>query len=205
MMSANSNREFGRIARPFADWQSSKPVKRALELGVRLPEHESHQPIPSEDNPVSAARDHLRRIRSLADLPRESMLGESPSDVVTDVDAFEDAADAPRGTLERFPAVGGEGSLAYSAEAIRAFLEREIGLEGKFVLQRDLIDTRADPFPLSSRALDPQMAILAQQLLIIDEQIQVSYNVRIDGQPIAPSHAPKPPQTADLLDRQRSP
>jgi hypothetical protein len=99
------------------------------------------------------------------------MLGEPEVDMTNDTEAFESPGDHPLG---QFPAVNGDESVTYRAEAIRAFLEKELGLEQMLALQRDLTDENEEPHDLSYHTLDPRMVILAQQLIILDERIAQS-------------------------------
>jgi hypothetical protein len=170
---------------------------RALELGLRLPgrdavyakaraeveadprvrrlEREAQtrmRPDGGDEETVAQARDHLHRIRSLAKSIRESMAEDGAPD---DNESFEGQEDRlANGLLAGFPVVKDEDSLAYRAEAIRAFLEKEIGLERLLALQQDLLDQGTNPFTMSSQALQPRIVSLAQQLLILDERIAQS-------------------------------
>jgi hypothetical protein len=154
---------------------------RALELGVRLPEPlqmrakiepAAARPQTRQSGSVSiaVAREHLRSIRSLADSVRETMLGPVSEDP-EDHETFEGDEEPAQGLFARFPMLGSKDSVAYRAEAIRAFLEKEIGLEKLAALQRDLVTDDANPFTLWSRAIDPRLLILAQQLLLLDERL----------------------------------
>ena len=118
---------------------------------------------------VSAARNHLMNIQSLADSIREA-LAFVPSDE-------EETFEQPNHQLLfknkelNFPVVKDDDSISYRAEAIRAFLERELGLTKLLSLRQELLDQERNPFALASCGIEPSLIILTQQLLILDEML----------------------------------
>ena len=130
---------------------------------------------PSES--VSRAKEHVDAIKNQAAAIREALnIHESPS---ID-DSFEE--EKPTLSIKRknkdvpIPQFRDDESLFYRAEAIRAFLEDEIGIDGLIKL-KDYILAQKDgaynhkPFP---DGCDPQIVILAQQLLIIEDVLAIA-------------------------------
>ena len=125
-------------------------------------------------NPVvMKAKEHVSAIHDQAQYIREALgLHEAPSQN----DSFEDKK-AP--VIKRknkevpIPEFTGSESLFYRAEAIRAFLEEEIGIDALVQLKDYILAQRdgaynRDPFP---EDCDPQIVILTQQLIILDEAL----------------------------------
>ena len=76
-----------------------------------------------------------------------------------------------RDRVINLPAVHDDDSLSYRAEAIRAFLEKELGLDKLIELKQAVADQ--DPHSVNLRGIlndvEPGVIVLAQQLLILDE------------------------------------
>ena len=70
-----------------------------------------------------------------------------------------------------FPVVSDGDSLSYRAEAIRAFLERELGIEKLLEIRQRLVEPEGGTFDVPFDDVEPGLVILAQQLLILDEMI----------------------------------
>ena len=74
---------------------------------------------------------------------------------------------------KKFPVVKDSDSISYRAEAIRAFLEKELGIERLIEIRKNLMnpDLEKNPFDLQIKDVEPGLIILAQQLVILDEMI----------------------------------
>ncbi|OHT03030.1 hypothetical protein TRFO_29690 [Tritrichomonas foetus] len=70
-----------------------------------------------------------------------------------------------------FPVVSDGDSISYRAEAIRAFLERELGIDKLLEIRYNLMNPEQAPFDVSHNDIEPGLLILAQQLVILDEMI----------------------------------
>lgn len=70
-----------------------------------------------------------------------------------------------------FPVVSDGDSLSYRAEAIRAFLERELGIDKLLQIRQRLVDPERGNFDVDFDDVEPGLIILAQQLVILDEMI----------------------------------
>jgi hypothetical protein len=69
-------------------------------------------------------------------------------------------------------------SLRYRAEAIRADLERQIGVEKLVALQREL-ETASDEEGVAAsfiKDLQPGLICLAQQLIVLDGELEVGFH-----------------------------
>jgi hypothetical protein len=69
-----------------------------------------------------------------------------------------------------FPVVSSEESLSYRIESIRAFLEKEIGVDKLIALHEELKSKGEDDKLAGSviNGIDPGIVLIAQQLLILD-------------------------------------
>lgn len=70
-----------------------------------------------------------------------------------------------------FPVVSNGDTLSYRAEAIRAFLERELGIDKLLEIRQRLVNPEGGSFDYQFDDVDPGLVILAQQLVILDEMI----------------------------------
>ncbi|OHT16615.1 CAMK family protein kinase [Tritrichomonas foetus] len=70
-----------------------------------------------------------------------------------------------------FPVVKDSDSLAYRAEAIRAFLEQEIGIDKLIGVYRAISEGTDEEAARMSKDIEYGYIVLIQQLLILDEQI----------------------------------
>jgi hypothetical protein len=70
-----------------------------------------------------------------------------------------------------FPVVRDSDSHAYRAEAIRAFLEREMGLEKLLALKEAVADDAGEQADAILRDCEAGVVVLAQQLLVLEETI----------------------------------
>jgi hypothetical protein len=68
-----------------------------------------------------------------------------------------------------FPVVKDQDSMAYRAEAIRAFLEREIGLDRLLALKQAVLADEPGGVEDVLKDCEPGIVVLAQQLLVLDE------------------------------------
>jgi len=124
----------------------------------------------SPHDSVVEVRSHAVSVRELADSIREALAFRPHEEI-------EETETQPQGALLfkdrelRFPVVSDGDSASYRAEAIRAFLERELGLTRLITLQQELLDQDKTPFDLSTCGVEPGLIVLAQQLLILDETI----------------------------------
>ena len=124
---------------------------------------------------VSAARKHLVNIQSIADSIREALAfvpSEEPKEDETfEAESHHDGRMFFKDKQLNFPVVKDEDSVSYRAEAIRAFLEKEIGVTKLLSLRNELLDQERNPFAIASCGVEPGLIILTQQLLILDEMM----------------------------------
>ncbi|EAY10185.1 hypothetical protein TVAG_118370 [Trichomonas vaginalis G3] len=76
-----------------------------------------------------------------------------------------------KNTVTEIPSFQGNESLFYRAEAICAFLEKEIGIDGLIDLKELIYEENDTPFPEHPipTKYDPQIIVLTRQLLILDD------------------------------------
>lgn len=120
---------------------------------------------------VSAARQHLTHIQSLAGSIRDLLTDDfvdEPSEPVV-VSNTKNTIYYKNKELN-FPVVNDNDSLSYRAEAIRAFLERELGIDKLIQLQQQILNQDRNPFDIVDD-VEPGLIILTQQLLILDEML----------------------------------
>jgi hypothetical protein len=136
--------------------------------GVGIPKWQTKVEAPAES--VELARSRLARIQELAGSVKEALaLGDGPEN------DFE--AEGPPSQIfvnnqeVHFPVVSDSDSLAYRAEAIRAFLERELG-EDKLIELREDVENGGEAG--AGKEVQPGIVILMHHLLVLDQMILAS-------------------------------
>lgn len=133
--------------------------------------------IMSQLKDLKQLEDSPRRINPDKEKQKNDMMKEAldlkPNS--TDDDSFSEPKQPSlikrKDTVTEIPSFQGNESLFYRAEAIRAFLEREIGIDGLIDLKELILEENEGPYinnPIPAK-YDPQIIVLTRQLLILDD------------------------------------
>lgn len=138
----------------------------------------------SPQQAINNAHYHYQSVQSLADSIRDALLLNEEDCNDTSFAGISDNRNYSVETLNhdtgrfylngkelQFPVVNDNDSLSYRVEAIRAFLERELGLEKLLQIREMFISSEKDPDDPIFDDIEPGLVILTQQLVILDDMI----------------------------------
>lgn len=138
-------------------------------------DNDSH-PRPLIQMGVSEAKSHVSQIHSLVSSIKSVL--KMPNDTEDTENTFEIPTEKPIShdlinKEVRFPIVSDNDSLMYRAEAMRAFLERELGIE-EFITLRHELESENNGNEVISKYPNvlPGLVVILQQLLILEHLIE---------------------------------
>jgi hypothetical protein len=154
-------------------------IKSRSKVLSQLYEEEEEEEDDAPGSQAQLGEDEVEQNRQLDGILEQAKVLNDALDNLDDADPVDAPEPEPssvpfflQNKVLNFPVVRDSDSLSYRAEAIRAFLEREIGLDRLLALKQ-AVSLEDDALGLDERLKDcePGVVVLAQQLLVLEETI----------------------------------